>query len=226
MASLKHWEAIMQRRRANTPFRDYLMHIASWVPMVLYKRREDISRYPETDRAPRIVHGGKYDSAREDLLLVGMNYDFGKDFFENYARLSSRIPLPSRMIYANAENCDYAEAAWMSKSAYLSILVISDCENILYTFYTQDNVKNVINSVMVWDNSENVYFSTAVIRGSSVFYSRFIVNSSNIWFSENLNGCRECILCDGLENQEYCIENIHYPKDVYEARKAAILREK
>lgn len=226
MTLLKQWEDRMKQKRANTSFRQYLEEIGSWVPMVLYKRKEDVSRYPETARAPKIVHGNDYDVRRDDLLLVGREYDFTEDFFANYARLSSRIPLPSRMVYVNAENCDYAESCWMSKSVYLSILVISDCENILYTFYTQDNVKNVLNSVMVWDNSENVYFSTAVIQGYQIFYSKFIVNSSNIWFSTNLVGCRECIACHSLENQEYCIENIPYPKEVYFEKKAELLRDK
>lgn len=226
MSRITRFENIMKEKRAHTPFRKYLYEIASWIPLVLYKRKEDISRYPDTPRAPRIVHGKLYDASRDDLLLVGREYDFSKDFFTNYGLLSSRIPLPSRMIYANAENCDYAESAWMSKSVYLSILAISDCENILYTFYVQDNVKNVLNSVMVWDHSENVYFSTAVIQGYQVFYSKYIVNSSNIWFSTNLVGCRECILCDGFENTEYAIENTKYPKEVYFEKKTEILRNK
>lgn len=130
------------------------------------------------------------------------------------------------MIYINAENCDYAEAAWMSKNVYLSILAIGDCENILYTFYTQDNVKNVLNSVMVWDNSENIYFSTAVIQGYQVFYSKYIVNSSNIWFSTNLIGCKECISCENLENKEYYINNKEYSREEYFKKKAEILKNK
>lgn len=68
------------------------------------------------------------------------------------------MPLLSALVYENSEGSNYAEAVWMSKNVYLSFIVISNCENILYTFYTQDNVKNTLNSVMVWDNSENVYF--------------------------------------------------------------------
>jgi hypothetical protein len=86
----------------------------------------------------------------------------------------------------NAENAEYAEAVWNSKNVYLSIIVIKNCENIAYTFYTQENVKDVLNSVMVWDNSEIVYFGVAVIKSFKIFYSRYIVNSNNIWFSSNL----------------------------------------
>lgn len=68
------------------------------------------------------------------------------------------MPLLSALVYENSENSGYAEGVWMSKNVYLSFIVIENCENILYTFYTQDNVKNTLNSVMVWDNSENVYF--------------------------------------------------------------------
>jgi hypothetical protein len=35
--------------------------------------------------------------------------------------------------------------------------------------------------------------------------------------------CHECILCSGLENQQYCIENISYPKEEYHQKKKDIL---
>lgn len=70
MSNLHYYERLMKKKRTYTPFRKYLQEIASWCPMVLYKRKEDISRYPETSRAPRIVHGNHYDRSRDDLLLV------------------------------------------------------------------------------------------------------------------------------------------------------------
>jgi hypothetical protein len=51
----------------------------------------------------------------------------------------------------NVENANFAEGVRRSKNIYLSFIVIHECENILYTFYTQDRVRNVLNSVLVWD---------------------------------------------------------------------------
>ncbi len=58
------------------------------------------------------------------------------------------------------------------------------------------------------------------------FYSRYITNSANIWFSTNLIWCSECIGCDWLENQKYMIGNKQYTKVEYENKKQEILRDK
>ncbi|USN57862.1 MAG: hypothetical protein H6767_05855 [Candidatus Peribacteria bacterium] len=125
-----------------------------------------------------------------------------------------------------AENADYSEATRFSNNVYLSFIVIEDCEDILYTFYAQQKVKNTLNSVMVWDNSEVVYYSTAIIHSYEVFYSRYIVDSSRIWFSSNLMGCRDCIFCNDLQNQQYYIKNIPYTKEEYKKKKQEILAKK
>lgn len=136
------------------------------------------------------------------------------------------MPAPTRFTDDKSVDCDHAASVWMSNKVYLSILAIDDCENILYTFYTQDGVKNTLNSVMVWDHSENIYFSSGVLKSYNVFYSRYITNSANIWFSTNLIGCQECILCDTLTNASYCIRNKQYSQEEYQKEKANILSNK
>ena len=89
-----------------------------------------------------------------------------------------------------------------------------DCENILYSVSVKENSRNVLNSLMVRNNCENIYFGKGVIDSFNVFFSHFIKNSSNIRFSSNLVGCHECILCEDLQNQSYCIRN----KTVLEGR--------
>jgi tmRNA-binding protein len=39
-------------------------------------------------------------------------------------------------------------------------------------------------------------------------------------------GCSECLFCDNLQNQSYCIENKVYSKDEYFKQKVLLLREK
>lgn len=69
--------------------------------------------------------------------------------------------------------------------------------------------------------------SIGVLDGChNVFYSRYILNSSDCWFSSNLIGCRECIFCDGLENMSYCIKNEKYEKEEYFKKKELWLSQK
>lgn len=59
-----------------------------------------------------------------------------------------------------------------------------------------------------------------------MFYSSNIHASANVWFSNNLHGCQECLLCDGLDNKSYCIENVQYSKEEYMQKKMAVLSER
>lgn len=184
-----------------------------------------VSRYPESERIVSYPTA-KYEAMKDDLTKHGLRYDFSVDFFENYKRLLPIAGAPKTMKDPNALNAEYAEAVWYSKNVYLSNIVVGDCENIFYTFYAQDNVKDVWNSVMVWDNCSIVYYSSGIIKSHKVFYSRYIVGSSNVWFSSNLIGCSECIFCDRLENKKYCIRNEELSREEYEKRKEEILHDK
>ena len=59
-----------------------------------------------------------------------------------------------------------------------------------------------------------------------VFYSRYIIDSSDIRFSDNLIWCIHCIACSWLENQSYCINNTQLSKDNYTEKKKQILEDK
>jgi hypothetical protein len=52
------------------------------------------------------------------------------------------------------------------------------------------------------------------------------MNSNNIWFSRNLNGCSECIFCDSLDNKKYCIKNKQLDEKIYFEEKEKILKNK
>jgi len=108
----------------------------------------------------------------------------------------------------------------------LSICIGDKSENIFYSTLVYMNVKNVLNSVHITLNSENIYFSFQVSGSFNIFYSKNIVNSNNTWFSSNLIGCTECIFCNDIENQKYCIENRQYKKDEYLRKKKEILKQK
>jgi hypothetical protein len=73
-----------------------------------------------------------------------------------------------------------------SKNAYLSTVVISNCENVLYSLSVKDNCTDILNSIATWSNSSNVYFCSGVLDSYKIFYSKFVNNSNNIWFSSNL----------------------------------------
>ncbi len=225
MQTLKYWEEQIKEKRKDTPWREFLQEIASWMPLNLYKNKNIISRFPPTKRC-NIVSTKQFEQERENLTLYGREYDFEKNIFENIALLNKEVPFPNLINYGGTENCDYADITYNTKNAYLSFNSVWDNENIFFTLGVKWSCHNVFNSVMVWNNSENIYSASSIIKSYNVFFSDFIIDSNNIWMSQNLVWCSECIFCEGLENQKYCIENQNYEKEIYFEKKKEILKNK
>jgi len=88
--------------------------------------------------------------------------------------------------YQKNENSDFTDTAVDTKNTYLSNTIVLYSENVFYSFMVRGECKNVLNSLYISSNSEHIYFSRGVIKGYKVYYSGYINNSSNIWFSSNL----------------------------------------
>ena len=224
--SLSHWQEKIKNKRKNTNFIKYLKEICSWIPIELYKNNWNISRYPETNRSPKVISNLDYTKTRDQSMDYGLDYDLSKSFADNFGSLFKNIPLSATISQMAGENTQYADVIVSSTNCYLSNMIIDNCENIFYTFQSFENCKNIFSSVSIYSNSENIYMSSGVTNGFKVFYSKYIINSNNIWFSSNLIWCSECILCDDLENQKYCIENKEYEKEEYLEKKKEILKNK
>ena len=67
MTDLKQREDKIKEKRRQTSFRDFVKEMGSFIPVVLYKGKGEISRYPETDRL-RVVPTNEYEDMRVDLI--------------------------------------------------------------------------------------------------------------------------------------------------------------
>ena len=224
---LLHHKEKIRARRMKTPFRSFVREIASWCPIGFYRVDGHISRYPESERNGRLVDAktfigyGYGDLARRD-------YDPSRPFFDQFAELYRESAHPLLWDFGGmVENCTYSDTVgWGVRNAYLTVSAGMDCENLTYSFRVIDHCSDIHNCVGITHGCANIYMSSGVTRSYQVFYSRYIMDSSDVWLSTNLLGCRECIACHSLANQSYCIENIHYEKSEYLARKAHYLADK
>lgn len=214
----------IQEKRKQTHWREFVMEVASWMPLNLYKWQFWISRYPETGRILWCMKTWEYENLYPQWCMQS-EYDKLIPFFENFSRLWKEWPKPSTIRYWENENSDFAETVFWAKNAYLSFIVGQNAENIMYSTMVYVDSINVLNSLEISQTS-NCYYSKIVEKSQNIFYSRYISNSFEIWFSSNLVWCQECVLCDGLENQSYCINNKRYEKKVYEEKKRKILSDK
>lgn len=226
MKPLAYYEEAFAEIRKTTSFREFLLEIASWQPITLYKRSVGVSRYPEIS-APRfgnIIKSDKYAELQDGLIRSSETARTSRSLFDVMSELFLTTPIPALFSAKNDDNSEYADCAGHTKNAYLSIIA-NHGENILYSFSIK-SADNVYGSAGVWDQCENIYSSSGVTGSSNIFYSRYLDNCNNIWFSHNMIGCSECIFCEGLQNQSYCINNVIHSKEDYFIKKVQILSQK
>ncbi len=223
MTNLQARQEKIQAKRKQTSWRDFVMEIASWAPYNLYKRNWLITVYKDTERLPLVISAKEYNSQRDWYKSVLV---YETDFFKNLSDLISHTALPNITEFKKNEWSDFANIVAGVKNAYLSFTITSGSENVLYSSFIKWNSVNIIDSLSVTQHSENIYSSIWINQSTNIFYSKFIDNSNNIWFSDNLVGCTECLMCDWLSNQSYCIENKQYTKEEYFFNKLTILKQR
>jgi len=228
MNSLKHRQEKLQNHRKNTPWRKFLMDIVPWQPLMLYRTKEKIGRYPDTERTPTLVSPEEFWDLMESNTIT-KDYSEMLDwtnFFETLKELRGSMSMPNLWHGWGNENTEYADVSFASRNQYLTFMCCFDVSDCMYAYNIEGNVSDVIASAAITNNTQVVYESSAITESMNVFYSRYIVGSNNIWFSTNLIGCSECVWCANLTNKKYCIQNKQYEKDEYLAMKAQILSQK
>ncbi len=221
MSNISYYEKLIQEKRKKTPFRDFIKELGSWEALNLYKRNGKICRYPDIGRI-KILD----DTAYKNASAYFWDYNLEKSFFENFQDFQDIFPFEHLFQFTNNENSDFADGVFWAKNTYLSFIVGFMSENVAYSALCYNNIHNIYNSFHACVHCSNIYMSGGINESHNIFYSRYITNSSNIWFSTNLIWCHECIGCDGLENQQYMIKNVQYTKEDFAKKKQEILADK
>ena len=100
----------------------------------------------------------------------------------------------------NCQNCfDVSNGVKDCGNIWLSYSAVSDC-------YDCDHFGR---------NSQDCYQTSTVYPGNKVFFSRFIFESHDIFYSYNCHNCSDLFGCVGLRNKSYCIFNKQYSKEKY-----------
>ncbi len=213
MKDLKYYEKIIQKRRKQTDFRDFLKEIASWFPIMLVKNQGMISTFPDTPRSGNVVSKEEYFEKHENTLLAEMNLE--GDFFELFKKHFRDFNKPNVIHFRDNPNSDFSHCSFGAKNIYLSFVVWEECENVGYSCVVYNHCANVFYSMSVFNHCDNVYYCSNISNSSNIFYSINIHNSSHITNCSNLMGCHNCIECDSLDNKSYCYQNQQYSRQEF-----------
>ncbi|MDR2190294.1 MAG: hypothetical protein LBP53_03770 [Candidatus Peribacteria bacterium] len=92
MHDLTYRQEKIQQKRKQTPFRDFVMEIATWFPAVFHRNGTFVSRYPNTPRCDSLsTYNDFFDTAPKQTLDVYKELTFG----EHLQKLRNKIPKPN-----------------------------------------------------------------------------------------------------------------------------------
>ncbi len=210
MSNLQYRQDKIKAKRMKTEFRDFVMEIASWMPMTIYKRWKIITPYSEKINVfLDVLSQSEFEEYR--YILQEIEYDW--DFMNSIINWFKKVKIWWQKFIWQNNNSEFNYIVLWSNNSYLSIVVV-DSENIFYCY----NIfwsKYIYNSILI-QNSNNIYQSRCVNSSSNIYYSSNISDSSNIYLCSNLVWCNFCINCNWLQNQKYHINNQQKTKEEYD----------
>jgi len=150
-----------------------------------------------------------------DPMIYARDYDFSKNFFEQWADLLKIVPTRARLIDGRMVESNYTN--WVSNLKRCYLIYNSDySEDCLYGTEIE-NSKNSVDNMMI-DTCEECHECVNCQNCNRIFYSTDSLNSSDIWFSYNLAGCMDCFGCVNLRNKNHYIFNEPYSKTDYDKK--------
>lgn len=144
-----------------------------------------------------------YHSDKWDPHAYGRDYDFSKNFFEQFAELERAVPRPA-LYQENVINSEWVNFERNAKNCYLDVggEYTEDCAYTTYGIHA----KSCFDSYWVW-NSERVYEALKCGKSYKICYSFWCFDCHDAWFSYDCAGCSNIIGCAGLRRKNYYIFN-------------------
>ncbi len=150
-----------------------------------------------------------------DARDYGREYDFSRNFFEQFKEL--KYAVPQRALdqnERNGEGCEYSNLCYSSKGIYLSYDVIGS-EYIKYSSHVLKRNKNCLDSMIITGNDRGY----ELVRSADNFNSSFLVDCDQCVESNFLYDCLNCVNCclsSNLRNKSYYFRNKQLTKEEYD----------
>jgi hypothetical protein len=68
MKDLKYWQNKIKEKRKKTFVMDFLCELPSWCTLNFYKNQNYMSRYPDSQRSPKLVSSKEFNKNRDSIL--------------------------------------------------------------------------------------------------------------------------------------------------------------
>lgn len=177
-----------------------------------------LSQFPPDSKQPQYCREC-WHSDRWDPCEYGVDVDFSKPLFPQIHALRRRVPALMLNQQGTLINSDYIHYAGSSKNCYL-IMHADYCEDCYYGYGFKNNKFCVDGFYNL--HSEYCYDCVDVHRSYGLVASQDCMNCHSGAFLRDCIGCKDCFLCVGLRQKQYCFENRQLSKADYEKKMAEI----
>jgi len=185
---------------------------------VLYKRKCDLCGESmvtvfSPEKPFKVYCSPCWWSDKWDASEYAMDYDPGKNFFDQYKEFQKKVPFMNLFIsYSTLVNSDYTNHAGYLKNCYL--VFNADYNENVYYGVSVNKDKDSMDALRLVE-SELCYEVIMSVECYRAFFSEDCRNCTDVYFSKALRGCSNCFGCINLQNKSYYIFNRPYSKEDY-----------
>ncbi len=153
-----------------------------------------------------------------DAMNYGVDFDFGRPFFEQFEALRNRVPQMSVFVIGDTlENSDFTNCTGYLKNCYL--IGEADYDEDCYFSNRIYYCKNTFDCSTIYE-SELCYECIDCSGCQRLKYSQDCKNCHDSYFLKDCIACQDCIGCVNQRQKQYMIFNKQYSKEEYLAMKA------
>ena len=189
----------------------------------LYKRTCDLSGKAILSMYDPKLPGTVYETSlywsdRWDALQYGVEFDFNRPFFEQFASLLVHVPRIHHYVILS-ENCDYINGAANCRNCYLSFNM-DYCEDCYY-LHNSTHTRSSLDSSGV-SQCELCYECVDCDTCYELLYSQHCSGCSESYFLSSCQRCNNCIGCSNLVGKQYYIFNKSTTKEEFQALRSEL----
>ncbi len=154
-------------------------------------------------------------SDKWDATSYGRDFDFSRPFFEQFRELQLAVPRVA-LVNKQGENAEYTNHADKNKNCFMSSVVFG-CEDVYYSDWVIDHCRDIVDCSYLLEGCELCYETYYAWGCYRTGFCDLVKRCSDLWFSYDCINVKNSFLCWNLRNKEYCIHNVQYTKEAYEA---------
>lgn len=147
-----------------------------------------------------------------DSASYGLDFDFSRPFFEQFAELQREVPRMA-LLTKNSVNSEYTNHSGDNKNVYLSFSCFGN-EDLSYCTWVM-NSRACLDCSYVYEKGERLYECIDSQSSYQSQYSILLNNSSNCYYCFDVSGSNDCFLSSNLRGKHYVFKNQQLTREEY-----------